>query len=204
MAAALSECPALVLNADYRPMSYYPLSLWSWQDALKAVFLDRVTILGHYDREVRSPGRGFPLPSVISLKRFVPPAREAAFSRFNVFLRDGFRCQYCGAGHDLTFDHVVPRSRGGGTGWDNVVTACARCNIAKGGLLPREAGMHPRSQPRRPTVHELQEKGRRFPPRRRHRTWEDYLRFTGDDPSPAGHHHDLAFDATALATVEFA
>ena len=84
--------PALVLNADYRPLSYFPLSLWSWQDAIKAVFLDRVNIVSEYDVLVRSPSFEFHLPSVVSLKTFVKPSRQPAFTRFNVFLRDRFEC----------------------------------------------------------------------------------------------------------------
>src|SRR5205807_1971493 len=87
--------PALVLNADFRPLSYYPLSLWSWQDAIKAVFLERVNIVAQYDRAVRSPSLEMKLPSVVSLKTFVKPATQPAFTRFNVFLRDKFSCQYC-------------------------------------------------------------------------------------------------------------
>src|SRR5262249_29936317 len=82
--------PALVLNADFRPLSYYPLSLWSWQDAIKAVFLERVNIVAQYDRAVRSPSLEMKLPSVVSLKTFVKPATQPAFTRFNVFLRDKF------------------------------------------------------------------------------------------------------------------
>src|SRR5664280_2679514 len=91
-----SGFPALVLNADYRPLSYYPLSLWSWQDAIKAVFLERVNILEEYDRVVRSARFEMKLPSVVSLKTYIRPARHPAFTRFNVFLRDRFECQYCG------------------------------------------------------------------------------------------------------------
>ena len=89
-----ASCPALVLNADFRPLSYYPLSLWSWQDTLKAVVLDRVNIVSHYDTVVHSPSTEFVLPSVVSLKTYVKPPRHPAFTRFNVFLRDGFSCQY--------------------------------------------------------------------------------------------------------------
>src|SRR3954464_6671973 len=89
-------CPALVLNADFRPLSYFPLSLWSWQDAVKAVFLDRVSVLSEYHDAVHSPSRGMGLPSVIALKDYIPAARKPAFTRFNVFLRDAFSCQYCG------------------------------------------------------------------------------------------------------------
>jgi len=87
------NCPALVLNADFRPLSYYPLSLWGWQDAIKAVFLDRVNIVSHYDRVVKSPSFEMRLPSVVSLKAYVRPSRQPAFTRFNVFLRDRFTCQ---------------------------------------------------------------------------------------------------------------
>jgi hypothetical protein len=115
--------PALVLNADFRPISYFPLSIWAWQDAVKAVFLDRVSVLNDYEAQVRSPTLSMRLPSVIVLKEYIPAARRPAFTWFNVFLRDRFECQYCSEGrpaHDLTFDHVVPRSRGGRTTWGNV------------------------------------------------------------------------------------
>jgi Restriction endonuclease len=79
--------PALVLNADFRPLSYYPLSLYSWQDAIKSVFLERVSIIETYDQEVHSPTISIKLPSVIALKDYVMPPRKPAFTRFNVFLR---------------------------------------------------------------------------------------------------------------------
>ena len=127
-----SGFPALVLNADFRPLSYYPLSLWSWQDAIKAVFLERVNIVANYDRAVHSPSLEMKLPSVVSLKTYVKPSTHPAFTRFNVFLRDRFCCQYCGAREDLTFDHLLPRSRGGHTTWINVVAACSPCNLKEG------------------------------------------------------------------------
>ena len=85
--------PALVLNADFRPLSYFPLSLWSWQDTIKAVFMDRENIVEQYDRVVHSPNIEMRLPSVVSLKTYVKPSRHPAFTRFNVFLRDRFQCQ---------------------------------------------------------------------------------------------------------------
>ena len=167
--------PALVLNADFRPLSYYPLSLWSWQDTIKAVFLDRVNIVSEYDRCVRSPSFEMKVPSVVSLKTYIRPAVYPAFTRFNVFLRDRFNCQYCGSDDDLTFDHLIPRSRGGQTRWDNVTTACAPCNLAKGGEMPDAVGMRPRQMPYRPTVYELHRNGRLFPPNYLHESWLDYL-----------------------------
>ena len=127
--------PALVLNADFRPLSYYPLSLWCWQDTIKAVFLDRVNIIAHYDKAVHSPSLEIKLPSVVSLKTFVKPSTNPAFTRFNVFLRDRFACQYCGSGEDLTFDHLLPRSRGGHTTWSNVPAQLPARELARLSLL---------------------------------------------------------------------
>ena len=138
---SLEKCPALVLNADYRPLSYYPLSLWSWQDSIKSVFLNRVSIVSYYDRVVRSPSFSMKLPSVIALKDYIKPLRNPNFTRFNVFLRDKFSCQYCGSKNELTFDHLLPRSKGGKTNWENVVTACSSCNVQKGGRLLEKSGM---------------------------------------------------------------
>ena len=112
-AAVCDSCPALVLNADYTPLSYYPLSLWPWQTAIKAIFLERVDIVASYEREVHSPTLDMQIPSVIALRQYVRPSEFPAFTRFNVFLRDRFSCQYCGSPHHLTFDHVVPRRLGG-------------------------------------------------------------------------------------------
>ncbi|NNU14952.1 HNH endonuclease [Parvularcula sp. ZS-1/3] len=170
-------CPALVLNADFRPLSYFPLSLWSWQDTLKAVFLNRVDVVAEYDTEVHSVSTSMRLPSVVSLKSYVNHSRKPAFTRFNVFLRDSFACQYCGKAdrEDLTFDHVIPRSRGGKTTWQNIVAACSPCNLRKGGKMPKDARMWPAQAPRQPNMFELNEKGRAFPPNYLHESWQDYL-----------------------------
>lgn len=172
------SCPALVLNADFRPLSYYPLSVMCWQDAIKAVFLDRVNIIAEYKTEVRSPGFAMKLPSIIALKDYIASARRPAFTRFNVFLRDRFTCQYCGrrhTSHDLTFDHVIPRSRGGKTSWENVTTACGACNFVKGSRMPADCGMIPLRRPVAPTSALLQMNGRAFPPNYLHESWRDYL-----------------------------
>ena len=169
------SCPALVLNADYRPLSYYPLSLWSWQDAIKAICLDRVQVVSNYDRIVKSPSFEMFLPSVVSLKEYVKPARHPAFTRFNVFLRDRFQCQYCGTHEDLTFDHVIPRRCGGATTWENVVAACSPCNLRKGSRTLKQAGMYLNRLPRALSAEEMQAHGRRFPPNHLHESWMDYL-----------------------------
>lgn len=175
IAVTAGSNPALVLNADYRPLSYYPLSLWSWQDAIKAVFLDRVNIVSEYEVAVHSPSFAMKIPSVVSLKTYVKPSRHPAFTRFNVFLRDRFECQYCGTGEDLTFDHVIPKAHGGQTTWENVVAACSPCNLRKGGKLPAEARMRPAQTPYQPSVAALHNNGRLFPPNYLHESWMDYL-----------------------------
>jgi len=173
--SALRHNPALVLNADYRPLSYYPLSLWCWQDAVKAAFMDRVDIVAEYDEYVHSPSTRIRIPSVVVLKDYLKPQKRVAFTRFNLFLRDGFLCQYCGSKGDLTFDHVVPRASGGVTSWENVVAACSRCNLKKGAKSLRRAGMSLRRAPRQPSSEELRNSGRQFPPNYLHDSWMDFL-----------------------------
>jgi len=174
-ATSLEKFPALVLNADYRPLSYYPLSLWSWQDSIKSVYLDRVSIVSYYDRIIRSPSFSMKLPSVISLKSYIRPLANPNFTRFNVFLRDKFSCQYCGDKKDLTFDHLLPKSKGGLTNWNNVVTACSNCNVKKGGKLYTHCDLKLTIRPYAPTVEDLHKNGRNFPPNFLHESWMDYL-----------------------------
>ena len=172
---SLKHNPALVLNADYRPLSYYPLSLWTWQEAVKAAFLERVTILSEYEDVVRSPTTEIRIPSVVVLKDYVKPQKKVAFTRFNLFLRDEFCCQYCGSRGELTFDHVVPRARGGITSWENVVAACSKCNLSKGSKLLKHSGLSLRKPPRKPGAEELRNMGRKFPPNHLHESWIDFL-----------------------------
>ncbi|MCY4303863.1 MAG: HNH endonuclease [Aestuariivita sp.] len=167
--------PVLVLNADYRPLSYFPLSLWSWQDAIKAAWLDRVDIAAEYEKVVRSPSTELKIPSVVVLKDYIRPKKHATFTRFNLFLRDKFSCQYCGAKGELTFDHLVPRSAGGLTSWTNVVAACAPCNLRKGSKSLKQSGLRLRKSPYRPSAEELRNLGRKFPPNFLHESWMDFL-----------------------------
>ena len=166
---------ALVLNADYRPLSYLPLSVWPWQEAVKAKFLDRVDVIAEYDETVHSPSVTIKIPSVVVLRDYVRPSRSAAFTRFNLFLRDEFSCQYCGKKGEMTFDHVVPRCRGGKTIWENVVAACGSCNFRKGSRELKSAGMKVLKKPFKPSVEVLMNKGRKFPPNYLHDSWMDFL-----------------------------
>jgi len=170
--------PALVLNADYQPISYFPLSLWSWQDSIKAVFLNRVNIIAEYNSEVRSTSFSMKIPSVIALKKYIPISKEPTFTRFNLFLRDQFKCQYCGNNFNtkyLTFDHVIPKSKGGKTKWENVVAACSKCNLKKSNLLLSEANMTLIKKPFSPSNSQLHLIGKNFPPNYLHKSWLDYL-----------------------------
>ena len=171
----LKNRPALVLNADYGPLSYFPLSLWPWQEAVKAAWLDRVEIVAEYDDVVRSPSTVIRIPSVVVLKDYVKPRKRVAFTRFNLFLRDEFCCQYCGAKGELTFDHVIPRAAGGVTSWENVVAACSPCNLRKGSKSLRQIGFQLQRTPRAPDAGALHNVGRKFPPDHLHKSWLDFL-----------------------------
>ena len=173
--------PALILNADYRPLSYFPLSLWPWQEAIKAVYLKRVNVAAEYEEVVRSEKLTLPLPSVIVLKNYVVPTKAVPFTRATLFLRDEFTCQYCGyKGKDLTFDHVVPKSRGGKTRWDNVVAACQSCNLRKAAKTTSQAGFKLKKLPTKPSSEVLLNKGKKFPPSDMHKSWSDFLYFEKD------------------------
>lgn len=173
----LARHPALVLNADYRPLSYVPLSLWPAEDAVRAMVAGRVDVVASYEETISSPSRTIPLPSVIALRDYQSLARPAALTRFNVFMRDDHRCQFCGArfrAEDLTFDHVLPRSRGGRSVFTNLVSACGPCNARKANRTPREAGMPLLREPWHPTLEDLNRVGRKYPPGYLHETWADF------------------------------
>lgn len=166
------NCPALVLNADFQPLSYFPLSLFSWRDAVSAVVKGSHVVVAEYDEVARSPSIEMRLPSVIALREYVRPPTRVAFTRFNVFLRDHFACQYCSEQHlkDLTFDHVIPRAKGGVTEWTNIVAACSPCNTRKDKQVWK-----PRRAPFEPTTHQLMAAQRHFPPNFLHHSWADFL-----------------------------
>jgi len=179
----LDRYPSLVLNADYRPLRMMPLSIWSWQNSVKAVLSGKAVVVDLYpDLYVRAVSMDMPVPSVIALREYAPTGKsQAAFTRRNVYLRDSYKCQYCYERFptpDLSMDHVIPRSLGGKLEWENTVTSCRKCNGRKGSLLPSElhiVGMQLKSKPRRPSLYELAAEAQKFVPRRVHPTWAPYL-----------------------------
>lgn len=133
---------------------YMPHRIVNWQKAITMLVIGKVEVVESYDEVIRSVSLSLQMPAVVRLVRGVKRHNgRVRFSRINVLTRDGFRCQYCGEAfqaRDLTFDHVVPRSRGGRTSWTNIVTACRPCNGKKGNRTPEQAGMKLASRPVRP------------------------------------------------------
>lgn len=165
----------LVLNADARPLSTWPLSLVSAQDAVSAVWRERATVVETWEGAFfRSPSTTIAVPKVMMLREYAPIAGEPKFCRRSILLRDRFRCQYCGepfASHELTFDHLIPRARGGKTVWTNIVSACLKCNALKADRPANHSGrrgvvgsLRPLKEPRRPSNAELLRAGLEFLP----------------------------------------
>lgn len=130
----------LLLNVGFEPLRVIP-----WQRAVTMLFLGKVEVLEEYEHDIRSVSIKIKAPAVVRLLKFVRIGRRAPpLNRSNILARDNFQCQYCLKDlsfSEATLDHVVPRSQGGTTRWDNVVCCCKRCNKKKGGRTPQEAGM---------------------------------------------------------------
>lgn len=148
----------LILNAGYEP-----LQLVSWQKAICLVLTSKAEVIAEYGQVVRTISTIYPLPSVVRLKRYARVVRRLSLARCtrkNVFLRDKFQCQYCGANcriGSITIDHVIPKCRGGSTSWENVVAACQDCNRRKGNRSPDSVGLKLRRKPSRPGWRDLLE-----------------------------------------------
>ncbi|MCR9062468.1 MAG: HNH endonuclease [Cytophagales bacterium] len=138
----------LVLNADYSA-----ISVCTVPKAFLLVYLNKAELLKDDERaRLRTISTSYPLPSVIKLHHYVKvPYKGVVLNRQNILKRDGHQCVYCGAKRELTLDHVMPKSRGGKTNWDNLVAACKRCNGTKGDFTPEEAQMTMVRKPYKPT-----------------------------------------------------
>ncbi len=144
----MSRDGVLVLNQNYQA-----IGVCSVERAFILVYLHKAEMLSEMpDRRLHSVKSDFAFPSVIRLNRYVNiPYKRVNLSRYNIFKRDGNRCVYCNSAEGLTIDHVVPRSMGGRDSWENLVTACQRCNARKGNMTPEQAGMKMRYLPFRPS-----------------------------------------------------
>jgi 5-methylcytosine-specific restriction endonuclease McrA len=140
----------LFLDADWQPLRVEP-----WTRAITDVFLGKVEVIEYSrDRTIKAVCRELPMPAVVRLlRRFRRDRQAIRFSRVNIYTRDAFTCQYCGqrmATEELTFDHVLPRSLGGKTTWENIATCCVPCNHAKANRTPAQARMRLRRPPYKP------------------------------------------------------
>jgi len=138
----------LVLNLDHSPVAVVNV-----QKAMVLTYLNKAMMLERFEKlSIRTVDRTFYYPAVIRLQEYKPvPYQAALLNRHNIFKRDQNECQYCGAKKALTLDHVIPKSKGGKTNWQNLITACHRCNTLKGDRTPEQAGMILRRPPFRPT-----------------------------------------------------
>ena len=145
----MENIAVLVLNQNYEP-----LNVCSARRAILLVLSDKAEVLEHANRVLRSPSVSVGCPSVIRLQYMVKrPRPRVTLTRREVFVRDGYTCQYCGKHtRDLTLDHVIPRSKGGGDTWENLVSACSECNHRKGDRTPDQARMHLIRKPREPYI----------------------------------------------------
>jgi len=167
----------LLLNQGYEP-----IKIVSWQRAITLVALDKVEVVEEYDAQIRATSMVIQIPAVVRLRKaYRRHAKPVKFSRVNIYARDGYRCQYCGIRctiDQLTYDHVIPRSRNGRTTWDNIVSCCYACNAQKANRTPAEARMTLRSVPARPNwipAVQIRVSAQSVPD-----AWRDYVYWTGE------------------------
>ncbi len=167
---------------------YEPIQIISWQRAVTLLALDKVEVVEEYDALIRAASIVVNVPAVVRLRKtFRRHAKPVKFSRVNIYARDNHRCQYCGLKctiDELTYDHVVPRSKGGRTTWENIVSACYLCNRRKANRTPVEAGMKLLAEPMRPTWMpsvQIRVSARSVPD-----AWRDYVYWTAEIDNEEG------------------
>lgn len=167
----------LLLNADAQPLSLLPLSTISWQTAIKTMFADRATVIKNYDNLFLHSSRiTIPVPSIIMLNTYHKLPSKAKYTRRNLYVRDGYCCQYCGKKFtpmDLTIDHVIPKSHGGKLTWENTVTACKPCNWHKGD----SRHIKPVRPATVPTWHALNQSSKSYSLTIPDASWQDFLQW---------------------------
>ena len=167
----------LILNADAQPVSYLPLSVIQWKEAIKYMYHDKCDVLEWYDDWlVRSPTWETKVPAVIMMRDYIKQKTEVRFSKSNLFLRDQNTCLYCNKEFrekELTLDHVIPISRGGKTSWTNIVAACGPCNSTKG----NKTNWKPKYKPYRPGYWELVRKRKQRDFQLKHPSWKYFINY---------------------------
>lgn len=165
----------LLLNSDAQPVCLLPVSIINWQDAIRYMVLEKAVVLSWYDDWiVHSANWETHVPSVLMLTEYMKPKATIRFSKQNVFLRDGYACQYCGMEvnkRTATLDHVLPTSHGGKTTFENTVCACGTCNANKG----NNKKIVPKHKPHKPTYWELVDRRKKLPFDVKHEDWKIYL-----------------------------
>lgn len=181
LATKLIYARCLILNADYQPINYLPLSTLDWKRAIMDVMLEKVDVIATYDDVIiHSALHSFEVPSVVVSKVFRKPRKRIEFSKSNVFLRDSYICQFCGVvgtKTSLTFDHWIPKAEGGKTVWDNIISCCTPCNNKKG--TQNTHRWKPRNKPTRPTYLELVSKVIKHPIVIPDKRWVGYMGWKG-------------------------
>jgi len=187
----------LLLNADGQPLSYLPLSVVTWQVAVRLLSTDKVNVLKAYDDwVVRSQYLEMPVPSIIICTEHVKWNKHLKYSRSNIYLRDNFTCQLqttnlCREKEgkvkftELTLDHVVPRSHGGKTNWLNCCTSCKTCNSDKG----NDKEIKPKKMPYKPTYYDILGKRKKFPIHIKDEEWKFYIDWPEDQIKLVPHGH---------------
>jgi 5-methylcytosine-specific restriction endonuclease McrA len=172
----MMNASVLLLNADAQPLSLLPLSTISWQQAIKTIFSDRALVIKNYDDLfLRSSRLTIPVPSIIMYHQYHKSPSKAKYNRKNLYIRDGYNCQYCGkhfAAHELTIDHVIPKCQGGKLTWENTVTACKSCNFHKGDKL-----IKPIKAPYMPSWHQLNQYSKRYKITIPDEAWQDFVQW---------------------------
>lgn len=165
----------LLLNSNYEPISVLPLSVIDWRHAIKLMYLGRVHVLETYPNWIiHSEKLALNVPSVCVTRDYFHYKQHVKFSRYNLYMRDLFKCQYCDDVFDfdeLTIDHVVPRMHGGKSTWENCVTACKSCNHSKGS----QTNIKPRIKPYRPDYYSLVNHWKKMDFTVKQSSWNQYL-----------------------------
>jgi len=163
----------LVLNMDYSPINVTTL-----QKGFKLVFKGKAEVVSHdEDNPIVTGQKDYRRPSVIRLLRYIYiPFKKVQLSRTNIYRRDDYKCIYCGSNENLTLDHVIPKSKGGGNTWENLATCCSSCNVRKGDTLLEDTDMKMRHEPFKPTYLYFVEKIQRVRP-----DWKVFVGIASDE-----------------------